>query len=110
MCRSLQLDPQGQAFPTDVILTGVADAGAYFGLHRVKDGWVYREWAPDACQLYFMGEFNGWHRTADPMFPLGNGCWVLYLPGEDALWDGCRVSTISGNAVLREGILRAAHR
>ena len=66
----------------------------YFGVHPVDGGWIYREWAPGAAQLYFTGAFNHWNRTADPMLPLGNGCWVLYLPGEDALWEGCQVRTI----------------
>ena len=66
----------------------------YFGLHAVKDGWIYREWAPGADRLYFTGAFNGWNRSADPMLPLGNGCWVLYLPGKNTLWEGCKVKTI----------------
>ena len=67
----------------------------YLGLHRVKDGWVCREWAPEAVQVYFTGEFNGWDREQHPMMPLGNGCWVVYLHGGDTLWEGCRVATLA---------------
>ena len=79
----------------------------YFGIRQIEGGWIYREWAPDARQLYFVGEFNGWNRQADPMFPLGNGGWVLYLHGDHALWEGCQVKTIAdaGDRVLREGVI-----
>ena len=66
----------------------------YYGFHRVSGGWVFREWAPDACGIFLMGEFNGWNPESDPMVPVGNGSWVLYLPGEDTLWDTCRVKTV----------------
>lgn len=66
----------------------------YYGFHRTATGWVYRVWAPDARQVYLTGEFNGWNRTGDPLLDLGNGNWVLYLCGADALWEKCRVETI----------------
>jgi 1,4-alpha-glucan branching enzyme len=25
-----------------------------------QNGWYYREWAPNADQLYLTGDFNGW--------------------------------------------------
>lgn len=72
----------------------------YFGVHRVDGGWVYREWAPHAHQVFLTGEFNEWHGTSHPMMPLGNGAWVLFLAGEDALWEGCKVKTIVETASL----------
>lgn len=80
--------------PENEILDHVADIHAYFGIHHLDRGWVYREWAPDAGQLYLAGEFNNWDWTEHPMMPLGNGCWVLYLSGDDSLWEGCRVKTL----------------
>ncbi len=29
-------------------LSDFANAHKYFGLHRTKEGWVFREWAPNA--------------------------------------------------------------
>lgn len=88
----LNWDAEGGLLPEGD--AGKAFAGGYFGIHPLENGWIYREWAPGANRLYFTGEFNGWNRGADPMFSLGNGCWVLYLPGEDTLWEGCKVRTV----------------
>ena len=32
----------------------------YFGLHRTDDGWVFREWAPNATRIVLVGEFTDW--------------------------------------------------
>src|SRR5208282_2866429 len=32
-----------------------------------SNGWYYREWAPVAHQLFFIGDFNQWDRGANPM-------------------------------------------
>lgn len=36
-----------------------------YGLHRVKGGIFYREWAPNAHNIYLAGDFNNWNLT-DP--------------------------------------------
>ena len=83
-----RLLPQGGA------LLDFANAHHYYGFHPVEGGWVYREWAPSAHQLYLTGEFNQWNWTSHPLQRVGDGNWELFLPGEDALWDGCKVKTI----------------
>ena len=75
-------------------LNDFANAHRYYGFHRVKGGWYYREWAPNAYQLYLTGDFNHWNWTSHPLKNLGDGNWELYLPGDQALWDGCKVKTI----------------
>ena len=32
----------------------------YYGLHKMKRGWVFREWAPNATDIYLVGDFNNW--------------------------------------------------
>ena len=32
----------------------------YFGLHRENDCWIFREWAPNATNIYLTGTFNDW--------------------------------------------------
>ena len=32
----------------------------YFGLHHTPEGWVMREWAPNAPASYIKGETNNW--------------------------------------------------
>ena len=74
-------------------LNDFSNAHDYFGIHHADNGWVYREWAPNAYQLYLTGDFNGWNWTEYPMKRLENGIWELHLP-EDKLWDGCKIKTI----------------
>ena len=46
-------------------LSEFADGYLYFGLHRQDDGsWVLREWAPNATDIYVVGDFNGWKESA----------------------------------------------
>ncbi len=71
-----------------------ANGHNYFGFHHIKDGWVYREWAPNADMLYLTGDFNDWHWLDNPMTRLDDGVWELKLDGDNALWDGCKVKTI----------------
>ena len=113
MYRILELNPQLAPFAGDIdlrmflyratkdrvlkegqSLNDFANAHEYFGFHHADGGWYYREWAPGAYQLYLEGDFNGWNRTSHPLTPLGNGNWEIFLPGDDALWDGCRVKTV----------------
>ena len=54
----------------------------YYGLHRSGDGWVFREWAPNAVRMYLVGEFNNWKRVpAYQLTPIGGGNWEIRLDG-----------------------------
>ena len=87
-------DTKARLLPNGGTLNEFANGHEYYGIHHVDGGWVYREWAPSAYQLYLTGDFNGWNWTSHPLKNLGNGSWELYLPGDDALWEGCKVKTI----------------
>ena len=75
-------------------LADFANGHNYFGFHQTCDGWYYREWAPAADAVYLAGDFNGWDRRAHPMQRKDNGVFELFLPGTDALWDGCAVMAV----------------
>ncbi len=75
-------------------LKDFANGAAYFGIHREYDGWVYREWAPAAEKLWFMGDFNQWDRQSCPMEKLENGVFQVHFPGRDALWNGCKCKVL----------------
>ncbi len=75
-------------------LTDFANGHLYYGFHRVEGGWVYREWAPAAECVYLMGDMNDWNKTSLPMQNVGNGNFELFLPGENALWGGCKVKAV----------------
>ena len=70
-------------------LSDFANGHNYYGLHQTTDGWVFREWAPNATEIYLVGDFNGWneqeayqcHRIE------GTGNWELTLP-HDAMQHG----------------------
>ena len=113
MYRIMELNPQLMPFAGDIDLrmflyratkqklmpqggklNDFANASEYFGFHHVKGGWYYREWAPSAYQLYLTGDFNNWDKTSHPLTRLDNGNWELFLPGDDALWEGCKVKTV----------------
>ena len=60
----------------------------YFGLHQTPDGWVLREWAPNATAIYIKGDMNGWQKSEDyRLQPLENGVWEAKLP-ESAMRHG----------------------
>ncbi len=42
-------------------LVEFASGHEYYGLHRTDAGWVFREWAPNATELFLVGEFTDWH-------------------------------------------------
>ena len=85
----------------DKSLYDFANAHEYFGFHHVDGGWIYREWAPSAYQLYLTGDFNNWHWLDHPMRKLDNGVWELWLEGDNALWHGCKVKTIVDANITR---------
>ena len=62
-------------------LTDFASGHLYFGLHRTDKGWVFREWAPNATEIYLIGDFNDWQEK--PEFRLkrlrNTGNWEIKL-------------------------------
>ena len=76
-------------------LTDFANAHEYFGFHKTAEGgWVYREWAPGADNLFIMGDMNNWNQTELRMTRLENGVFEIYLFGERSLYNGCKVKTV----------------
>ena len=43
-------------------LSEFASGHLYFGLHKLPQGWVIREWAPNATAIYLKGTFNDWQK------------------------------------------------
>ena len=63
-------------------LVEFANAYNYYGLHRTaQGGWVFREWAPNATEVYLVGQFNDWHECAPYRLKrLEGGNWEIVLP------------------------------
>ena len=67
-------------------LSEFASGHMYFGLHRTRKGWVFREWAPNAKDIYLVGDFNNWQEK--PQYRLhrvkrSNGVWELELKADE---------------------------
>ena len=61
-------------------LSDFASGYLYFGLHKTARGWVLREWAPNATDIYLVGDFNGWQEDeAYRMTRIDNGNWEIKL-------------------------------
>ncbi|MGB0525320.1 MAG: alpha amylase C-terminal domain-containing protein [Flammeovirgaceae bacterium] len=57
----------------------------YLGLNydEKKEGWYYREWAPEAYELHVIGDFNDWDRTTHPMKKDEKGVWEIFIDDAD---------------------------
>ena len=84
-------------------LKAFANGHNFFGFHRTRSGWVYREWAPAADSMYLTGDFNNWNTESCPMTRLDDGVFEVELSGKNALQPGQKVQTIVINSgqVLR---------
>jgi len=55
----------------------------YYGLHRADDGWIFREWAPNATKICIIGTFTGWKEN--PEFSMHRinayGDWEINISG-----------------------------
>lgn len=61
-------------------LSDFASGHLYFGLHKNSKGWVLREWAPNATEIYLIGDFNGWQEQEEyKMTRIDNGNWEIKL-------------------------------
>ena len=54
----------------------------YYGLHRTTEGWILREWAPNATAMTLFGDMSGWRIESQYNFTRINahGDWELSLP------------------------------
>ena len=61
-------------------LSEFASGHLYFGLHRSRKGWTFREWAPNATDIYLVGDFNNWQKDeAYRLQAVENGVWEVVL-------------------------------
>ena len=70
-------------------LSEFAGGYLYYGLHFESPEWVFREWAPNAKEIYLIGDFSDWKPTARYKLKRlrGTGNWEIRLP-KDALHHG----------------------
>lgn len=46
-------------------LSDFANGYNYYGLHKTNGKWIFREWVPNATNLYLIGDFNNWERSRE---------------------------------------------
>ena len=64
-------------------LADFATGYLYYGLHLEEKRWVLREWAPNATEIYVIGEFNNWKEEktfAMKRVTKSNGTWEIKIP------------------------------
>ena len=72
----------------------------YLGFHfdKNKNGWYYREWAPEADQLFLVGDFNNWNQESHPMIPKPEGIWEIFISNEtDPIEHGQNIKVLVRN-------------
>jgi 1,4-alpha-glucan branching enzyme len=76
-------------------LAEFASGHEYYGLHFRDGQWVFREWAPNATEIYLTGDFSAWHDHEEFRLRRLNthGDWEIILPA----------------TTLRHGMLYALH-
>jgi len=63
-------------------LLSFAEGYKIFGWRREKGGYTYREWLPNAKQVFLIGDFNHWY-NATPLTCEGHGRWSVHLPDKE---------------------------
>ena len=63
-------------------LRDFASGYLYYGLRRTDKGWVFREWAPNATDIWLIGDFSGWEEQERFRLKRINdaGDWELKVP------------------------------
>ena len=63
-------------------LSDFASGYDYYGLHHTKSGWTFREWAPNATDIYLVGDFNQWEEREEYRCRRieDTGNWEINLP------------------------------
>ena len=67
-------------------ISDYANGYRYFGWQRddAMQGWWFREWLPEAKDVYIFGDLNSWQRTQLRLDRNRDGVWSIFLP--DAIY------------------------
>lgn len=81
MAREKYISQKSNEVLGDSSLEDFALGYRHFGLHKTDDGWVFREWAPNATRIYLVGDFSDWKELIEfELKPAGNGQWATQIP------------------------------
>ncbi|MDO4726929.1 MAG: alpha amylase C-terminal domain-containing protein [Porphyromonadaceae bacterium] len=69
-------------------LSDFANGHLFYGLHRIGNEWIFREYAPNATAIYILSEPNHWQKDEHyRLHPIAGGSWEGVFP-EDAFCHG----------------------
>lgn len=71
-----------------------ANGHKYYGFHKVKGGWIYREWAPNAKGLFLIGDFNNWDRHSHPLEKINDEDWQIFIKGIRSIAHKSRIKVL----------------
>ncbi len=61
-------------------LSSFANGYLFFGLHKIRQGWVFREWAPNATEIFLVGDFTDWKETDASKLSNKGSYWEILVP------------------------------
>ncbi len=62
-------------------LSEFANGHNFFGLLKGADCWTFREWAPNATNIFLIGDFNNWKKLNEYRLNLTeSGIWEVTIP------------------------------
>ena len=75
------MDAKQQLISQSGSLSGFSLGHLYYGCHKENGERIFREWAPNATDIYLIGNFNDWKESKLFRFKKGlYGTWELILP------------------------------
>jgi 1,4-alpha-glucan branching enzyme len=62
-------------------LKNFASGFLYYGLRKSSNSWIFREWAPNATEIFLTGDFNNWQKDEQyRLRKINEGDWEIELP------------------------------
>ncbi|MDR1761916.1 MAG: alpha amylase C-terminal domain-containing protein, partial [Bacteroidales bacterium] len=61
-------------------LVDFANGHLFFGCHKTKTQWIFREWAPNASNICLVGDFSNWEERVNFVFDEKDNYWELCVP------------------------------
>ncbi|MDR3273481.1 MAG: alpha amylase C-terminal domain-containing protein [Flavobacteriaceae bacterium] len=66
-------------------LDNFASAYRFFGFNydQEKKGYWFRDWLPNAFEVFLVGDFNQWNDDTHPLVKTDFGIWEIFFPDEE---------------------------
>lgn len=74
----------------------------FLGLQKKEEGYVFRVWAPNAQQVWLVGDFNQWENSLPMRKRIESGVWEIEtcLPQEGQLYK-YKIRQANGNEIMK---------